>query len=237
MDLTSIGRAARAAVFAAVCLVLTVAGHSLAEGHQVAPGALAAGFVAVFCLGLAAGGRERSQRAITLCMYAGQLGLHLLFSVGWSLGATAAGAPVMADMPMPMDPMGSMAHSGPAGQLASMSGGTDLPGLAAHSMAAHSGLAMVLAHLGAGAVAGWWLRGGEAVCWRLLRRVEATAAATVRATVRRIVAGPGFAAPARRWCLPTALTDGPGSPMSVRLTRCSPRRGPPAGATPVPSAR
>jgi hypothetical protein len=217
----SIVRAARAAVFAAVCMVLTVTGHSVATGHQVAPSALGAGFVAAFGMGLAVGGRERSQGAITLCVYAGQLGLHLLFGVGVRSHPVGVEASAMAAT------MNHMSH------LAGMPG---MPGSGMPGMAAHSGLAMVLTHLGAGTVAGWWLRGGETACWRLLRRMEATATATLRAAVRRILAGPELAPVPDLWCRSAVLLGGLGSLMSVRLARCSPRRGPPNGVPHLPSA-
>jgi len=228
VDLASIVRAARAAVFAVVCVVLTVAGHCVAAGHSVAaahpvaPTALGAGFVAVFGAGLAGGRRERSQSAITLGVYAGQLGLHLLFSVGdrfdtAGVKATAAAA--------------AMGHMGDMGMAATSMSGGYMPGVAAHS-----GLAMLLAHLGAGTVAGWWLRGGEAACWRLLRRVESAATAAVRAAARRILAGPGLAPVPHLGRLCPDVVHRPGSAMSVRLARCSPRRGPPAGTVHLPLA-
>ena len=221
MDLASIVRAARAAVFAAVCIVLTVAGHCAAAGHPVAPTALGAGFVVVFGAGLAGGRRERSQSAITLGVYAGQLGLHLLFSVGDRFDTSG----VKASAAAAMGPMGDMGMAA-----TSMSGGY------LQGVAAHGGVAMLLGHLGAGTVAGWWLRGGEAACWRLLRRVESAATAAVRAAARRILAGPGLVPVPHLRRLCPDVVHRPGSAMSVRLARCSPRRGPPAWAVHLPLA-
>lgn len=85
-------RPARAAVFAAVCVVLTAAGHSLAEGRAVSATAVAIGFVVVFAAALAGGRRERSLGAITVGLLVGQAGLHELFV---HLDADSPHGPVM----------------------------------------------------------------------------------------------------------------------------------------------
>jgi hypothetical protein len=223
-------RATRAAVFAGVCMVLTVAGHALAEGRSVAPAALAIGFVAVFVAGLAAGRRERSQVAITLGVFAGQLGLHLLFSLPSATSSSDAGKSTATDsMAGPMAHMAHMNHMDMAGMAGMASSGA--------GMAGHGGLVMLAAHVGAGAVAGWWLRGGEAACWRLLRRAESAAACAVRATVASIIPLPGYAGGQQPPLLCPVMPHGPGRAMSIRLARCSPRRGPPLPGTHLLVAR
>ncbi|MFD9462998.1 hypothetical protein [Streptomyces sp. NPDC060027] len=72
-------RSLRAAVFAALCVLLAAGGHVLATG-QAPPGwADGAGLLAVFAAGCPLGGRERSLFGIGGAMLAAQAGLHLGF--------------------------------------------------------------------------------------------------------------------------------------------------------------
>ncbi|MGW0770201.1 hypothetical protein [Streptomyces sp. NPDC002676] len=72
-------RGLRAAVFAAVCVLLAVAGHGLGMGVLPPLWADGAGFLAVFACGWALGARERSLPGIGGAMLAVQAGLHLAF--------------------------------------------------------------------------------------------------------------------------------------------------------------
>ncbi|MFC4890782.1 hypothetical protein ACFPK5_37290 [Streptomyces beijiangensis] len=72
-------RSLRTAVFAAVCVLLAVAGHALATGAAPPVPADGAGFVGVFVLGWPLAGRERSQAGICGAMAAVQAALHVLF--------------------------------------------------------------------------------------------------------------------------------------------------------------
>jgi hypothetical protein len=233
---------ARAAVFAAACVALTAGVHSLVEGHPVGPAALWAGFAAVWLAGLAATRRERSQRAILAAVFAGQAVLHVLFTwltpavtagmtmpgmgpgqAGTTMAAVMPADPTMAAM-MPADP--TMADSTMAGMtMAGMApAGPGLLGL--------GGVGMLSVHLGAGVVVAWWLRRGEAACWRLLRSTERAAAAVraVLAPLHWLTLG----TPAHR--RPTSLVPiaghEPGRALTAALARCLPRRGPPVVALP-----
>ena len=75
-------RALRAAVFAAVCVSVSAAGHILAAGTGVPALTLVVGFAAAFALALPLAGRERSLPGIVALLAAGQFALHLLFSCG-----------------------------------------------------------------------------------------------------------------------------------------------------------
>ncbi|GAA3393327.1 hypothetical protein [Streptomyces roseoviridis] len=75
-------RMLRAAVFTAVCVVLSALGHALAACAGIAPWSLAAGFLGVFGLTVLFAGRERSLPAIVGALAAGQLALHALFGLG-----------------------------------------------------------------------------------------------------------------------------------------------------------
>ncbi|GGX42471.1 hypothetical protein GCM10010341_75550 [Streptomyces noursei] len=134
-------RILRAAVFAAVCLTLSAAGHQLAAGSAPPVRADGIGFLAVLVLGYLLSARERSLPGIGGVMLATQGGLHLAFN--------AAQAPARrltaTSMPMGMHATRMMAHPHPT----------------AHVAAAHTAAALL---------ASLWLRRGEAALWSLLRR-------------------------------------------------------------------
>jgi hypothetical protein len=134
-------RSLRAAVFAAVCVLLAAAGHGLATGATPLLWADGAGFLVVFGMGWLLGGRERTLPGIGAAMLATQAGLHL----GFDLARPRAG---MA--------MAGMAH---------MPGQAMAPMPQTQAMTPHA----VAAHVGAALVAAWWLRRGEAALWSLLR--------------------------------------------------------------------
>ncbi|NUU19972.1 MAG: hypothetical protein HOV68_00415, partial [Streptomycetaceae bacterium] len=83
-------RAARAAVFAAVCVALSAAGHAYMTSEPLAWWTVAAGFAAVFAVAYAAAGRERAWAGMAGLLALGQVGLHALFSFGSACAASAA---------------------------------------------------------------------------------------------------------------------------------------------------
>ncbi len=190
--LRAILRPLRAAVFAAVCVALTASGHELEGGHTVGLLACGVGFVVVFVGALLAGGRERPAIVIMAALFAGQAGLHLLF--------TRLDGPTPTDMP----------------------GMPGMPGMPVFDPG------MLVMHLGIAVAAGWWLRRGEAACWRLLRRVESGTAAALRIVLdrlgRTVVVPDGDTARPR-----VPVRNGPGAGMTVLQARYTPRRGPPHG--------
>ncbi|MGA6170155.1 hypothetical protein ACPEIF_07905 [Streptomyces sp. NPDC012600] len=88
-------RLMRAAVFTAVCVVLSAAGHAFAAGATVPAWTLLAGFLGVLAVAAALAGRERSLPSIAGALAAGQVALHALFAYGshGSAQAVAAAAP------------------------------------------------------------------------------------------------------------------------------------------------
>ncbi|MEU3193641.1 hypothetical protein ABZ686_24140, partial [Streptomyces sp. NPDC006992] len=88
-------RLLRAAVFAAVCVTVSAAGHVLAAGTVLPFGTLALGFGCVFAVAVALAGRERSLPGIAGLLALGQVALHLVFSMGSHRlhGGAAATAP------------------------------------------------------------------------------------------------------------------------------------------------
>ncbi|MFJ7064278.1 hypothetical protein [Streptomyces sp. NPDC101115] len=75
-------RLLRAAVFTAVCVVLSALGHALAACAGIAAWSLVAGFLGVFGITVLFADRERSLTAIVGALTVGQLGLHALFGLG-----------------------------------------------------------------------------------------------------------------------------------------------------------
>jgi hypothetical protein len=75
-------RVLRAAVFAAVCVVLAAAGHAIASCATVPLWTLGAGFVGAVLVVAPLAGRERSLAGIATLLAVGQTVLHVLFGLG-----------------------------------------------------------------------------------------------------------------------------------------------------------
>ncbi|MGC9498131.1 hypothetical protein [Streptomyces sp. WG7] len=75
-------RILRAAVFAAVCVVLAAAGHTLASCATVPLWSLGAGFLGAVVVAAPLAGRERSLPGIAVLLTVGQTALHALFGLG-----------------------------------------------------------------------------------------------------------------------------------------------------------
>ncbi|NEC47108.1 hypothetical protein G3I18_00680, partial [Actinospica acidiphila] len=88
-------RILRAAVFAAVCVVLAGAGHSLASCDAVPLWTLGAGFLAAVAVAVPLAGRTRPLPVITALLAGGQTALHTLFGLGQH-GAGASDASLVA---------------------------------------------------------------------------------------------------------------------------------------------
>ncbi|MGW6921909.1 hypothetical protein ACWGA9_11595 [Streptomyces sp. NPDC054950] len=202
-------RSLRAAVFAAVCVLLAAAGHGLATGDTPPLWADGAGFLAVFTAGWLLGARERALPGIGAAMLATQAGLHVAFDVARSRTASRT---------MPAMRMTS-AH------------GTHAYGVHAHGMHLHAHTASAMtahataAHVLAAFAASWWLRRGEAALWSLLRWAVAFL--------------PGLAAWWRGTPVPPPVPSvrpaapAPVPPRQLLLRHALSRRGPPA---PIPYA-
>ncbi|MFJ5828172.1 hypothetical protein [Streptomyces sp. NPDC093089] len=241
-------RLLRAAVFTAVCVVLSALGHALAACAGIALWTLLAGFLGVFGITVLFADRERSLGFVVTTLAGGQLGLHVLFGLGQrrlALGteaddalvrmaarlvcgagptslSTADAARIVTDAGL--DPAGPHAHTGhaaaPAGDL--------LPGLP-----------MLLGHLLAALATGWLLRRGDRALRRLVELSEQGATelaecAPVRSLraalrlVRALLAG--LPTDPRTGPRPAVRTAGDSSPPPVAeaLRNTVIRRGPPA---------
>ncbi|MFE9707052.1 hypothetical protein [Streptomyces sp. NPDC005930] len=88
-------RILRAAVFAAVCVVLAAAGHTLASCATVPLWSLGAGFLGAVLVAVPLAGRLRSLAGIAMLLAVGQTALHTLFGLGQH-GTTMAADPAPA---------------------------------------------------------------------------------------------------------------------------------------------
>ncbi|MEU2432275.1 hypothetical protein ABZ611_22690 [Streptomyces sp. NPDC007861] len=185
-------RLLRAAVFAAVCVVLSALGHVLAACAPVPWWTLLAGFVMVLAVAAPLAGRERSLPVIATALAGGQLTLHVLFGLGQrhltvappaddALIRTAAkllcGAGAASLSPADahrivvragIDPAG-IAHSGH--QHTAGAGAADATATATASGAAGvlPDVPMMLGHLLVALATGWLLRRGDVALSRLVR--------------------------------------------------------------------
>ncbi|MFE2104114.1 MULTISPECIES: hypothetical protein [unclassified Streptomyces] len=160
-------RTVRAAVFAAVCVLLAALGHVMMSGQHVPGWALAAGLAVTGAAGWSLAGRERGVPLIVTVVVAAQAALHEAFSF-----AQSASAP-MPSMPMDSMDMGSMGHM-------DMSG-TDHLAHMGHTMGdGSSSFGMLAAHLFAALLCGLWLAYGEQAAFRILRAAAARLAAPLR---------------------------------------------------------
>ncbi|MFE1789384.1 hypothetical protein ACFW7J_13495 [Streptomyces sp. NPDC059525] len=198
-------RTTRAAVFTAVCVVLSATGHAVASCATVPWWALALAFVAVFAVSAPLAGRRRSRPGIAAGLAVGQLGLHTLFGLGQHGAAAAQTQAAGSDTSLAalaaqlvcggnsvplspadsrrileaagLDPAALAAQAAASGHMAHM-GHMHLA--TAPAGAPEIGLfspAMLLGHLLAALAAGWLLGRGDAALFRLveLSRLSAEA--------------------------------------------------------------
>jgi hypothetical protein len=89
-------RAARAVVFATVCLGLAITGHMTVSGAPVPPLAAAGGLLGLTVAGIALAGAERSLPTILVGLLGGQFLLHALFTAAQQGQHLAHGHPMPA---------------------------------------------------------------------------------------------------------------------------------------------
>ncbi|WP_107055869.1 hypothetical protein [Streptomyces griseus] len=192
-------RTLRAAVFAAVCVLLAALGHVMMSGVHVPWWTLAAGLGATGAVGWGLAGRERGLPLIVSAVVAAQTALHTGFSLAQpGTGAVRTGSLDMAHMahmgamshPGQTD-VGPMAYTEPMGQMGHMtplhSPGSldsldfmDPLGVMARLGEGSSSLGMLGAHLLAALLCGLWLACGERAAFRILRAVAGRLAAPLR---------------------------------------------------------
>ncbi|MFJ4828547.1 hypothetical protein ACIP79_01200 [Streptomyces sp. NPDC088747] len=196
-------RTVRAAVFAAVCVLLAALGHVLMSGSPVPWWAMVAAVVATAGLGWCLSLRERGLPLITTVVVVTQGVLHSAFALAQSAGGVAApGTPGNGSNQVGADAMGhdmgsmSMGSMNSPGSMASMHMDSphmdhlhhmDMGDLVAspaahlsHDMSGMSSSGMLAAHLLAALLCGLWLGCGERAAFRILRALAGRLAAPLR---------------------------------------------------------
>lgn len=179
-------RTVRAAVFAAVCVLLAALGHVMMSGSPVPWWTMAAGGVVTGGAGWCLAGRERGLPLIVSVVIVAQGLLHAGFSLAaqsGSAGRDMASAPMasahMGSVPMGSVPMGSI-HTDSADAMDMGHMGSGPMAHPAHDMDGMSSLGMLIAHLLAALLCGLWLAYGERAAFRILRAVAGRLAAPLR---------------------------------------------------------
>ncbi|WP_431040935.1 hypothetical protein ACQUSR_02920 [Streptomyces sp. P1-3] len=212
-------RLVRAALFAAVCVLLAAAGHAAASGHHIPLSALLATFAVTGVAAWLAGGRRRGVLAIGGGLLAVQGGLHLIFSGGQRAVAHAEHAAHAAPVRHAAEYAAHHATRPP--RAASLADSAET----AMCATGYGSAAMLTLHLLAALLCALWLWRGEAAFFQLLRCVRALAFAPLSLAMAAI----------RRWATPPAVRPparytGGGRPRSVLLGHVLSRRGPPTSA-------
>lgn len=155
-------RLARAAIFAALCVGLSAAGHVWMSGDVIPLWSVGLAFGVLTASGYVLARRQFGFVAISALMLLGELGQHYLFA--------AAQGP-MVDQQVPALPQFVSGRVVPASAWI-----CGMPHSAAMNRGAVGGFGgMVAAHIVAGLVAAWWLRCGDAAVFRMLRVLAAMA--------------------------------------------------------------
>ncbi|MFD5476832.1 hypothetical protein [Streptomyces hawaiiensis] len=221
-------RAIRAAVFAAVCVVLAALGHVMMSGDHVPVPTLLAGWAVTGVAGWCLAGRERGPVLVVAVAVAVQTALHSAFSLGPPT-PSAPGSHSM-DMPSMSHDMGSMSHgvgsmSHGMGSMSHGMGSGVMDSVSphmAHVPGGDSSLGMLAAHLLAALLCGLWLGHGERAAFRVLRAVGSRLAAPLRLLFALPAPPPPPVRPRRRSSNRT--------PRRLLLVHAITTRGPPAGA-------
>ncbi|MER6093973.1 hypothetical protein [Streptomyces bluensis] len=195
-------RTLRAAVFAAVCVLLASLGHVMMSGTAVPWWAMAAGTAVTGGTAWLLAVRERGPVLVGSCVVAAQAVLHVSFSLaqavvgpessggrslvqqwlGYLLCGSPSGPGTEHDA-MPTS-MASMDHA--MGAMHSM-GSMDHMGVAhslGHGMGGMSSTGMLAAHLLAALLCGLWLAHGERAAFRILRALAGWLVAPLRLILR-----------------------------------------------------
>ncbi|MFC8869894.1 hypothetical protein ACFUAC_19975 [Streptomyces sp. NPDC057148] len=204
-------RILRAAVFAAVCVVLAAAGHTLASCAVVPLWSLGAGFLGAVLVAAPLAGRERSLPGIAVLLTVGQTALHTLFGLGQhgTTAVTAAGAATggsgapsdasliqqaarlvcgttaAAISPAEAQRILTDARIAPAADAHSGTAHQPADALAGTSAALLPSLPMLLGHVLAALAAGWLLRRGDLALARLVELSAQSAHSVAEATFVR----------------------------------------------------
>ncbi|MEU0408042.1 hypothetical protein ABZ307_09475 [Streptomyces griseorubiginosus] len=243
-------RVLRAAVFAAVCVVLAAAGHSIASCATVPLWTLGAGFAGAVLVVAPLAGRVRSLPGIATLLALGQTVLHVLFGMGQH-GTTTM---TMSSMPQASDTAlvqqaarllcGTTAAAISPAQAQRLlvearlypatgtGAGAGRGSGAAHAMTESSGpsalsllpsLPMVLGHVLAAVAAGWLLRRGDLALLRLAELSAYSAHSVAEGALVRSLRAALALVRALRAGLPGAPGAGPRAPLTTSFAPPRPR--------------
>lgn len=186
-------RTIRAAVFAAVCVLLAALGHVLMSGSDVPAWALVAGLAVTGATGWCLAGRERGLPLVVTVAVAAQTALHEAFSYAQSTRASSGGPASPGMGSMRTDSMGhmdmsrmdmsrmDMSHTG-----MSHTGMSHMDHMGLFTGGGSASFGMFAAHLFAALLCGLWLAYGERAAFRILR----AAAGWLMAPLRLLLALP-----------------------------------------------
>ncbi|MCT7355591.1 hypothetical protein N4P33_26045 [Streptomyces sp. 15-116A] len=253
-------RILRAAVFAAVCVVLAGAGHTVASCSTVPLWTLGAGFLAALVVAVPLAGRTRSLPGIAAMIAAGQTVLHALFGLGQHGvgGVPTTGSSGLSGTAL-IEQAARLACGGPTGAISPaqarriLTDARVLPSTAdAHaghaagdalssadsSVSLLPSLPMLLVHVLAALATGWVLRRGELA---LLRLTELSAHGVAEGALMRSLRAALALVRALRAGLPGAPEAASRTPRTTLLAppalhttalqHTVIRRGPPADGT------
>ncbi|WP_395576120.1 hypothetical protein [Streptomyces sp. BK79] len=245
-------RILRAAVFAAVCVVLAAAGHTLASCAAVPLWSLGAGFLGAVLVAAPLAGRRRSLPGIAVLLTAGQTALHALFGLGQH-GTTAVTASGTAAASAAGGP-GALSDASLVQQAARLVCGTTAAAISpaqaeriladariapdAHTAAAHHpadalaaagtpasllpSLPMLLGHLLAALATGWLLRRGDLALARLVELSAQSAHSVAEAALVRALRAALSLVRTLHAGLAGAPGTGPRPPHTARLVTPGP---------------
>jgi hypothetical protein len=239
-------RMLRAAVFAAVCVVLAAAGHTLASCATVPLWTLGAGFLGTALVVVPLAGRARSLPGIAALLAGGQTVLHTLFGLGQH--TTPAGGmsmPSMSDATLveraarlvcgttaaaisPAHARKILADARLSPDTAMDMGSMHHPADAISTTSASPAsllpsLPMLLGHVLAAIAAGWLLRRGDLALLRLVQLSALSAHSVTEAALVRSLRGALALVRALRAGLPGAPGAGPGTPRTALPAPSKPR--------------
>jgi hypothetical protein len=233
----------RAAVFAAVCVVLAAAGHALASLAPVPLWTLGLAFLGAAVVAAPFTGRDRSLPAVVAVLAVGQTVLHTLFGLGQHMSAAPAsgtGAATLSDATLADHAARfvcgtTSAALSPADAHRILTDAHVHPGLAGHGVAAHHhpadamtaaagssavllpSLSMLLGHVLAAVAVGWLLRRGDLALLQLLEMPALSARTVAEGALVRSLRGALALARALYAGLPGSPPVRPGLPSTVLL--------------------
>ncbi|MGW5469412.1 hypothetical protein [Streptomyces chartreusis] len=239
-------RVLRAAVFAAVCVVLAGVGHVLGSCATIPMWTLGAGFLGVLVVALPFAGRERSLPGIAALLAVGQTVLHTLFGLGQHVTVSApsaasasgsmsdaalvaraarlvCGTAAAAISPAQAQRILTDARIGPATGAHASHPSADGMSAAGFSTSLLPSLPMVLAHVLAAVVAGWLLRRGDLALLRIVEMSALSAHSVAEGAFVRSLRGALALVRALRAGLPGAPEAGPRFLRTESPARRAPR--------------